>query len=90
VYTRQQFLVTAQDRLTETRGNIVRNLVALYKALGGGWQFREGKTFVPESTVQEMRQRTNWGKLLPPEQPAVELDPPPPAKAQPLLRQPVW
>ncbi len=93
-YTRvlntQQSLVTAQDRLTETRGDIVRNLVALYKALGGGWQLREGKDFVPESTVQEMRQRTNWGKLLPPEQPALDQGPPPPAKAQPLLRQPVW
>nr|MBS0020117.1 hypothetical protein [Gammaproteobacteria bacterium] len=68
----------------------MRNLVALYKALGGGWQFRERKTFVPESTVQEMRQRTNWGKLLPPEEAAVELYPPLSAKAQPLFRQPVW
>ncbi len=90
VLNTQQSLVTAQDRLTETRGDIVRNLVALYKALGGGWQLREGKDLVPRSTVQEMRQRTDWGNLLPPEEPAIELDPPPPAKEQPLLRQPVW
>ena len=47
-YTRvlntQQSLVTAQDRLTETRGDIVRNLVGLYKALGGVGNFVKAKT----------------------------------------------
>jgi hypothetical protein len=39
----------------------------MYKALGGGWQIREGKGFVNEETKEEMRQRTNWGNMLSPE-----------------------
>ena len=35
-----------------------------YRALGGGWQIREGKSFLPPQTVEAMAQRTNWGRLL--------------------------
>ena len=31
-----------------TRGNIATSLIALYKALGGGWEVRLGNDFVPE------------------------------------------
>ena len=68
-YTRvldsQEFLVLQQDRLATAQGNIALNLVAIYKALGGGWQIRVGQTFVPPHLQQEMQQRTNWGPLLP-------------------------
>lgn len=68
-YTRvldsQEFLVAQQDRLAATQGNIALNLVAMYKALGGGWQIRTGQAFVPAPIQQEMQQRTNWGPLLP-------------------------
>ena len=68
-YTRvldsQEFLVQQQDRLAATQGAIALNLVAVYKALGGGWQIRDGRVFVAEQTQQEMQQRTNWGALLP-------------------------
>ena len=50
-YTRvlnsQQFLVTEQDRLVFTQGSVALNLVAMYKALGGGWELRIGKDLVP-------------------------------------------
>jgi NodT family efflux transporter outer membrane factor (OMF) lipoprotein len=36
----QRALVLQQDTLAESRGNVALNLVALYKALGGGWQTR--------------------------------------------------
>ena len=42
----QQFLVTEQDRLVATKGSVVLNLVAMYKALGGGWELRVGKDLV--------------------------------------------
>ena len=68
-YTRvlnsQEFLVQQQDRLAASQGTIGLNLVAVYKALGGGWQLRDGQVFVAEQTQQEMQQRTNWGALLP-------------------------
>jgi len=53
--------------LSDTSGNVAINLVATYKALGGGWEIRAGKDFVPEETMEQMRTRTNWGGLLAPE-----------------------
>jgi NodT family efflux transporter outer membrane factor (OMF) lipoprotein len=37
VYTNQAALVTQQDQLAIAEANIALNLVALYRALGGGW-----------------------------------------------------
>jgi len=36
----QRLLVQQQDALAQTRGNVALNLIAVYKALGGGWQLR--------------------------------------------------
>ncbi len=33
----QRFLVRQQDQLASTQGDVALNLVATYKALGGGW-----------------------------------------------------
>jgi outer membrane protein TolC len=67
-YTRvldtQQFLTRQQDFLTKARGNVCHNLIGVYRALGGGWQIRQGKALVPAEIKQEMRDRTNWGGLL--------------------------
>jgi outer membrane protein TolC len=60
----QRFLTQDEDFLTETRGFVATNLIAMYKALGGGWEIREGKDFVPAEIKEEMRERTNWGDLL--------------------------
>jgi hypothetical protein len=60
----QRFLVGQQDDLAARRGDVVRNLIAIYKALGGGWEIRQGKDFVPDETRKEMQERTDWGDLL--------------------------
>ncbi|QGM99546.1 TolC family protein [Methylocystis parvus] len=65
VLTAEQNLLAAENSLATATGNISIGLVSLYRALGGGWQIREGKPFVDAATVQEMRDRTNWGNLLP-------------------------
>lgn len=66
-YTRvlntQESLVGQQDAYTESRGDFVRSLIATYKALGGGWQVRVGREFVPSTTKDEMAKRTDWGDL---------------------------
>lgn len=36
----QRALVLQQDNLAESRGKVALNLIAVYKALGGGWQTR--------------------------------------------------
>ena len=63
----QERLVARQDELTSSQGDISRNLIAMYKALGGGWEIREGKDFVPADIKETMRNRTDWGGLLAPE-----------------------
>jgi NodT family efflux transporter outer membrane factor (OMF) lipoprotein len=77
-YTRvlntQQSLVVEQDRLVATRGEVVLNLVAVYKALGGGWELRQGKDFVPEDVQQQMRERVGWGDMLSTEGQAEDVD----------------
>jgi NodT family efflux transporter outer membrane factor (OMF) lipoprotein len=63
----QRNLTQQEDAFASAAGSVGINLIALYKALGGGWELRVGKDFIPEQTKEEMRQRTDWGKLLPPE-----------------------
>ena len=38
VLTAQQNLLSTQQQLAQTTTNVSENLVALYKALGGGWE----------------------------------------------------
>jgi len=64
VINTQQVLVTQQDRYVATRGNEVINVLALYKALGGGWELREGADFVSDETKKQLKDRTYWGSLL--------------------------
>ncbi|MDH3690391.1 MAG: TolC family protein, partial [Gammaproteobacteria bacterium] len=78
VLNTQQTLVSSQDQLTAVRGDVAQSLIGLYKSLGGGWQIRQGKPILPEATKEEMRQRTNWGRLLDPNvetQPATTAEP---------------
>ncbi len=82
----QRFLTTEQDIWTTTRGDAILNLVALYKALGGGWQIREGQDFVSKENIEEMQKRTDWGDLLMPK--AVET--PATAEERKQWRRPDW
>ena len=46
VFIFQATLTDQQDQLAQSRGDIALNLIALYRALGGGWEMRlarEGK-----------------------------------------------
>ena len=47
VLTAQQALLSAEDSLASAMGNISMYLVGVYRALGGGWEIREGQDFVP-------------------------------------------
>ena len=60
----EEFLAAQEDRLAQTTGDIAVSLIAMYKGLGGGWEIRIGKDFVPVQTKQEMQERTNWGDFL--------------------------
>nr|WP_232220400.1 TolC family protein [Legionella tunisiensis] len=53
-----------QKSLTQSQGDIAQSLVALYRALGGGWQIRCGNDIVRRHIKAEMAARTDWGNLL--------------------------
>ena len=56
-----------QDRQAVVEGLVATTLISAYKALGGGWELRRGREFVPQETVDEMTERTNWGDILDPD-----------------------
>ncbi|MBN3865112.1 TolC family protein [Pseudomonas frederiksbergensis] len=58
----QRALLEQQDNYLLSRSNAVSNLIALYKALGGGWY--SARPTVDPATRQQMEQRTDWGNLL--------------------------
>jgi outer membrane protein, multidrug efflux system len=60
----QRTLFTQQDRLVSNRGNVSQNLIALYKAMGGGWQAARRLPVLDERTREVMINRSNWNGLL--------------------------
>ncbi|MGD8809622.1 MAG: efflux transporter outer membrane subunit [Gammaproteobacteria bacterium] len=60
----QQRLFTQQQRYVTNLAAIVQNTVDLYKALGGGWEDRQGMPTIDEENVEMMRARSDWGELL--------------------------
>ncbi len=66
VLTAEQNLYTAENNLAVADGNYSTSLTTVYRALGGGWQLREGQEFVRGANREQMLQRTDWGGLLPP------------------------
>jgi outer membrane protein TolC len=67
VLTAEQNLYSVQNDLALSTGSIALGLITTYRALGGGWQIREGHDFLPESVRREMSERTDWEGLLTPD-----------------------
>jgi NodT family efflux transporter outer membrane factor (OMF) lipoprotein len=86
VLTAQQALLTEQDNLAVTLGNISSSLVGVYRSLGGGWEIREGTELVPPAVRDEMSKRTDWGRLLAP----ASYNPPVLEKPESTIRLPDW
>ncbi len=74
VLVAQQQQLKQQDDLVAMQGTVATSLVGLYRALGGGWQVREGLPYVPEDVRREMEKRTWWGRQIK-EDPAKVEDP---------------
>ena len=60
----QQALFSQQQRLVNAHGTSVRSLIALYKALGGGWQDQADLPLINQHDRDQMQQRTNCGEML--------------------------
>jgi NodT family efflux transporter outer membrane factor (OMF) lipoprotein len=92
VLTAEQNLYTAENSLVVAEGNVSSGLAETFRALGGGWQIRDGNEFVPAATRDEMRNRTNWGDVLPATGPPQPQAPglPSPQDIGPRVRAPEW
>jgi hypothetical protein len=92
VLTAEQNLYQAESNLARATGNIALGFVSIMRALGGGWQIRDGNGFVTAATADEMRSRTDWGRLLPspwePQPPSPGL--PGPEDRGTTIRRPQW
>ena len=86
VLVAQQTLLNGQDTLANALGNISSSLVGVYRALGGGWEIREGEDLVPPEIKDEMRKRTHWGRLLAP----ASHHPPASEEPKSTIRLPDW
>jgi NodT family efflux transporter outer membrane factor (OMF) lipoprotein len=60
----QRSLLQQQNDLAQAGSSVATSVIALYKALGGGWEFRKGQPFVSEPSKKEMEERTGWSDLL--------------------------
>ncbi len=73
----QRALAAQQDAYVTNRGAAVSDLIALYKALGGGWHSEQ--PLLDPATREQMQQRTDWGDLL--------SEPPPASDSSPLMQK---
>jgi outer membrane protein TolC len=64
VLNAQQALFQQQQRYITNQADIVRNVIALYKALGGGWENRDGLPYINPETLEVMQARTDWGDMI--------------------------
>jgi len=62
VLNAQQSLFGQQQRYASAQGDVVRSLIAIYRALGGGVDVN--RDFVDADTREQMQERTNWGDLI--------------------------
>lgn len=56
-----------EDSLVQARTRIALGAVRSFRALGGGWEIRDGREFVDDETARRMRDRTDWGDVLAPD-----------------------
>lgn len=64
VLNAEQQQLRIQTSLINAQGDTPQALVALYRALGGGWKIRGCNDIVPKAIKAEMAGRTQWGSLL--------------------------
>jgi outer membrane protein TolC len=57
----QRSLLEEENTLTGIDSSVATSLIALYKALGGGWEMEQDQPYINDGIRDEMQRRTNWG-----------------------------
>jgi len=60
----QQTFFTQQERLISSRGNLAQGLIAIYKAMGGGWEQARARPILDETLRTSLEQRHDWKGML--------------------------
>jgi NodT family efflux transporter outer membrane factor (OMF) lipoprotein len=67
-YTRvlntQTALTVQQDAYAASKAAVALNLIRAYRAIGGGWQLREGQEFIAPDVAERMDNRSNWNGVM--------------------------
>ena len=79
----QRSLFIQQDTLVATQGGVMQSLVAIYKAMGGGWEQGRSRPVVDDATREAMERRSDWKGILTEPLPPPDALPPPSATARP-------
>jgi NodT family efflux transporter outer membrane factor (OMF) lipoprotein len=84
VLNTQQVKIRQEDLLATTRGSVALSVIALYKALGGGWEIGEGRDRVSPTDRAALSERGYWPTAPQTLQPSVE------SAAQDTAPRPWW
>jgi outer membrane protein TolC len=79
----QRSLFLQQDTLVSTQGGLMQSLVAIYKAMGGGWEQGRSRPVVDDATRDTMERRSDWKGILAEPLPPPDALPTSPATARP-------
>jgi len=79
----QRALFLQQDSLVATQGGLMQSLVAIYKAMGGGWEQGRSRPVVDDGTRETMERRSDWNGILAAPLPPPEALPPSSTTARP-------
>ena len=60
----QRALFSQQERLVNSRGAQIQDLITLYKALGGGWEQGRQRALTTPDVDERLRKRSEWAPLL--------------------------
>jgi NodT family efflux transporter outer membrane factor (OMF) lipoprotein len=66
VLTAEQAELSVENSVASTKGNVALGLIAVYRALGGGWEIRGDQDVISDEVKAEMKRRTDWGRMLEP------------------------
>lgn len=56
----QRSMLRIHDEASQARGAIALSAIALYKALGGGWESLDANRLLDESTWKQLEERADW------------------------------
>ncbi len=62
--TSVQDLTRNEDQYAQIQGNIATQIIALYKALGGGWEMDRGQSYLRDEDIKQMQERSDWGEYF--------------------------